>query len=62
MPEEKTISANVVPWTGGDWGVSINYADGSWQKYLVGSRQEAQKELARLTFERRDHRTATPLH
>jgi hypothetical protein len=62
MPEEKTIAANVIPWTGGEWGVSIDYGDVSWRKYLVGSRQEAQKELARFTFDRPDRRTVTRLH
>ena len=45
------MNARVVPFDHGEWGILIDYDDGSWRKYLVGSRKEANNELARFIFD-----------
>ena len=44
--------ARVVHWDEGGWGIAVEYEDGSWRKYFVGSRREANDELAHFTFEK----------
>jgi hypothetical protein len=44
----KVMGARLVPWDG-CWGVAVDYERGKHGAYPVGSREEAEKELRRLT-------------
>jgi hypothetical protein len=51
MASSSLTNARVVPCDDGEWGILIDYGDGTWCKYSVGSRKEANNELARLIFD-----------
>jgi hypothetical protein len=42
--------ASIVSWDAEDFGILIDYGEGEWRKYRVGTRDEARKELERIGF------------
>ncbi len=52
-PPDELLSrtvANVIDWGAEEFGVLIDYGNGEWRKYRVGTRDEALRELARIGF------------
>jgi hypothetical protein len=49
---QRTV-ASIVSWDADDFGILIEYGDGEWRKYRVGTRAEAIQELQRLSFDKR---------
>jgi hypothetical protein len=43
----------VVVWDQQDFGLLLDYGDGTWRKYRVGTRDEARKEMERLCCEQK---------
>ena len=52
MASDDAIAVRIVPWDE-EWGILIDYGGGSWRRYLVGTHNEAEKELQRLVFDKR---------
>ncbi len=46
---------SIVSWDAEEFGILIDYGKGEWRKYRVGSRDEAQKELERIGFDKPGH-------
>jgi hypothetical protein len=53
MPHDRSATLHVIAWEGDQFGILIEFGNGHWLKYLVGSRNEAEKELARIVFDER---------
>jgi hypothetical protein len=51
--EHGRTTASVVAWESDEFGILIDYGDGQWRKYRVGTRQETLKELQRLGLDKR---------
>jgi hypothetical protein len=43
----------IVAWEEDVFGILVDYDDGGWRKYRVGTIEQARKELERLSFEKR---------
>ncbi len=54
ISDHTRTTASVVSWNSDEFGVLIDYGDGQWRKYRVGTHQEALKELQRLSFDKRE--------
>ncbi len=54
MGKDSSFTARVIPWDDDHWGVFVEYGYGSWRRYVVGSREDADRELARLVFDQRE--------
>ncbi len=52
--EHMRTSASIVAWDADEFGILIDYGDGQWRKYRVGTRQETLKELQRLSSDNRE--------
>jgi hypothetical protein len=50
---ESRAVASIVAWDQDDFAILIDYGHGEWRKYLVGTRDEALKELQRIGFDKR---------
>ena len=50
--QSRTV-ASIVSWDGDDFEILIDYGDGQWRKYRVGTRAQALQELQRLSFDKR---------
>jgi hypothetical protein len=40
--------ASLIDWDSEEFGVFIDYGNGEWRKYRVGSRDDARRELERI--------------
>jgi len=47
----KVKGARVIPWVEHTWGVAVEYEGGKHQAYVVGSREDAEREAARRRAE-----------
>jgi hypothetical protein len=52
--EHVRTTASIVAWESDEFGILIDYGEGQWRKYRVGTRQETLKELQRLSADQRD--------
>ena len=48
---DRTV-ARIVTWEGDEFGILVNYGEGQWRKYRVGTLKEARKELERLCLDK----------
>ena len=46
--------ASIVAWEGDEFGILVDYGEGEWRKYRVGTRAKAIKELQRLSSDKRE--------
>ncbi len=46
--------ASIVAWEDDEFGILVEYGEGQWRKYRVGTRQEALQELQRLSSDKRE--------
>ncbi len=48
--------ARIVAWEGDEFGILVDYGEGQWRKYRVGTLTEARKELERLCLDNQHYR------
>jgi hypothetical protein len=56
MCKESVLTIRVIPWQDDNWGVFIDYGGGSWRRYSVGTRQQAEEEMRRVIFDKRERK------
>jgi len=54
MDQTSGTVASIVALEGDEFGILVDYGEGEWRKYPVGTRAEAIKELQRLISEKRE--------
>jgi hypothetical protein len=53
--DENVLTLRVIQWDG-EWGIFVDYGAGSWRRYVVGTRLQAEEELRRLNVDKRARR------
>jgi hypothetical protein len=56
MSEDSVLTITVIPWDGDDWGIFVDYGSGNWRRYRVGTRPQAEEEMRRLIFDKRERK------